>query len=91
MTADNLPTAYKFFETLLENAIARGEVKAEIDIKMFAYVIASMNVVFVEYHSESVSEAIDESMIETVEKYVDFLKSGIVEHNQKVRMQRFLP
>ena len=52
MTADNLPTAYKFFETLLEKAIARGEVRADIDIKMFAYVIASMNVVFVEYHSE---------------------------------------
>jgi len=79
--ADNLPSSYAFFETLLEKAIARGEVRADIDIKMFAYVITSLSVVIVEYYSEFFSRTIDESMIETVDKFVDFLKMGIGENN----------
>ena len=88
---DNMPSSYAIFETLLENAIARGEVRADIDIKMLTYLIASMNVVVVEYYSEFVSQAIDESMIETVDKFLDFLKNGIGENNQKAKTQRFLP
>jgi AcrR family transcriptional regulator len=77
--ADTLPFSYAIFETLLENAIARGEVRADIDVKMFTYVIASLNVVIVEYWSELFPQAIDESMIETVDKFIDFLKNGIGE------------
>lgn len=71
-------SSYDILETLLENALARGEIGAVFDIEMLTYVIASMNVVIVEYHSEFVSQAIDESMIETVDKFLDFLKYGIL-------------
>ncbi len=81
LQADNLPFSYAIFETLLQNAIVRGEVRADLDIEMFTYVIASMNVLVVEYCSEFLSQAIDESMIETVDKFLDFLKNGIGENS----------
>jgi AcrR family transcriptional regulator len=81
LRADILPSSYAIFETLLENAVARGEVRADLDITLFIYVITSMNVVVVEYCSEFLSEAIDESMIETVDKFLDFLKNGIGANN----------
>ncbi len=71
-------SSYDILETLLENALARGEIGAVFDSKMLTYVIASMNVVIVEYHSEFVSQAIDDSMIETVDKFLDLLKYGIL-------------
>jgi AcrR family transcriptional regulator len=75
--ADTWPYSFALFETLLENAIARGEVRADLDIKMFGYLITSLNAVVIEYYSEFVSQTVDESMIETVDKFIDFLKNGI--------------
>lgn len=89
--ADNMPTSYAILETLLENAIARGEVRTDIDIEMFAYLIASMSVVMVEYYSEFVSQAIDESMLETVDKFIDFLQNGIGKKDKEARTQLFQP
>ena len=77
MMADNMSSAYDFFETLLENAVARGEVRADIDIKMFAYMIASMNTLLIEYYTEFVAQDYDEKMFETIDKFLDFLKNGI--------------
>lgn len=77
--ADNFPTAYQFFETLLENAMVRGEVRPDIDVKMFAYLIASMNTLVLEYYTEYVAPDYDEKMFETIDKFLDFLKNGIGE------------
>jgi len=77
LKADILPSYFAIFETLLENAIARGEIRADIDIKMFAYLITSMSTVVIEYYSEFISQALDESMIATVDKFIDFLKNGM--------------
>jgi len=71
--------SYPIYEKLLENAIARGEVRADVDINMLSHVIASMNVVVVEYYSEFLSQTFDESMIETADKFLDLLKNGIGE------------
>jgi len=77
LAAENLPSAYEFFETLLENAVARGEVRADIDTKMFAYMIASMSTHVVEYYLEHVTQDYDEGMVDTLDKFLDFLKNGI--------------
>ena len=77
LMAENLPSAHEFFETLLENAVARGEVREDIDIKMFAYIITSMNAHVVEYYMEHVTQDLDEGMLETIDKFVDFLRNGI--------------
>ena len=79
--ADNLPSAYVIFETLLENAIERGEVRADIDIKMFAYLIASMNALVIEYYIEYLAQKYDGKMMETIDKFLDFLKNGIGEQS----------
>lgn len=79
--ADSVPSAHEFFEMLLENAMARGELKAEIDIKMFAYMITSMNTLVIEYYTEHVAQTYDEKMIETIDKFLDFLKHGLGEKN----------
>jgi hypothetical protein len=79
--ADNLPSAYVIFERLLENAIERGEVRAEIDIKMFAYMITSMNALVIEYYIEYLAQKYDEKMMETIDKFLDFLKNGIGEQS----------
>ncbi len=79
LKADIWPSSIAIFETLLQSAIARGEVRADIDVNMFAYLITSMNTLVVEYYLEFVSPAIDESMIETVDKFIDLLKNGIGE------------
>jgi AcrR family transcriptional regulator len=72
-----LPAAYGFFELLLEAAIARGEVRADIDVKMFAFIIASMSTVVVEYYIKNVAQSYDENMMAGFDKYIDFLKNGI--------------
>jgi hypothetical protein len=72
-----MSSAYEFFETLLENAVARGDVRADIDIKMFAYMIASMNTLIIEYYTEYIAQDYDENMFETIDKFLDFLKNGI--------------
>jgi AcrR family transcriptional regulator len=77
LMGENLPHAYEFFETLLENAVAKGEVRADIDTKMLAYLFVSMNAHIVEYHMEHVSYEYDEGMFETLDKFVDLLRSGI--------------
>ena len=77
LMAENLPSAYEVFETLLEKAVVGGEVRADIDTKMFAYLIASMNTHVVEYYMEHVTQDYDEGMCETLDRFVDFLRSGI--------------
>lgn len=76
----NMPTAYEFFESLLQQAIDRGDVRADIDVKMFAYLIASLNTLVLEYYSERVAQDYDEKMLTTVDKFIDFLRNGIGAH-----------
>jgi AcrR family transcriptional regulator len=77
LKSESLPSSYTLVETLLEKAIVRGEVRADLDIKMIAYAISSINVAIVEYSSEFHPHAIFESMIETVDAFMDILSNGI--------------
>ncbi len=80
LKADRLPEVYETYEPLLDKAIARGEVRADIDIKMLNYVIASMNVAIVEYCSDLHPQEMYESMLETADAFMDILKNGIGDH-----------
>ncbi|GAB4278449.1 MAG: TetR/AcrR family transcriptional regulator [Candidatus Promineifilaceae bacterium] len=78
----NMPAAQNFFAPLLQQAINRGEVRADIDIDMFAYMIAAMHTHIVEYHIEHVSSKYDEHMMTTLDQFIEFLRHGIgVERN----------
>ena len=76
---DNVPAAHEFFETLLKNAIGRGEIRADIDLKMFAYLIAAMNTTVMEYYIEHVAPNYGEKMLTTIDQFIDFLRHGIGE------------
>lgn len=77
LMADNLAAACEQFQALLKKAVARGEVRADIDINMFAYLIVSMNTLVVEYYLDHVTQEYDEGMLETIDKFLSFLKRGI--------------
>lgn len=74
---DNVPTANAFFEGLLESAVVRGEVRADIDIKMTAFMIVSLNQLAMEYHTGQSADVFGENMIEMVDELLAFLKHGI--------------
>jgi len=78
---ENLPTAYQFFETLLENARDKGEIRTDIDLRMLAFMVASMSNLVVEYYTEFVAEDYAEKMIETLDQFLDVLKNGIGIHD----------
>ena len=79
LKVDNLPASYEIFEQLIAQAVARGEVRADIDVQILRYLITSINVVIVEYCSEFYPQAIYESIIETADAFMDILKNGIGE------------
>jgi AcrR family transcriptional regulator len=81
LKVDSLPSAIAIFEPLIEKAIARGEIRADIDIQILKHLITSMNVVIVEYCSEYYPQTIYESMIETADAFIDILKNGIEANN----------
>ncbi len=74
---ESMSAAYEFFESLLESAIQRGEVRADIDVKMLAYLIASMNTLVVEYYIEHIAPNYDEHMLATIDQFITFLRDGI--------------
>jgi len=73
----SMPTADEFFAMLLENAIRKKEVRADIDVAMFAHLIAAMNALVIEYYFEHGASTHDGSMLATIERFIDFLKYGL--------------
>lgn len=73
----NTSAASELFETLLRTAISNGEVRPDIDVPMFAYLIASMNTLVMEYYIEHIARVGDDQLLATVEQFIDFLKNGI--------------
>ena len=73
----NASAASEFFETLLRTAISNGEVRPDIDVPIFAYLIASMNTLVMEYYIEHIVRVDDDQLLATVEQFIDFLKNGI--------------
>jgi AcrR family transcriptional regulator len=77
LQTESRPTSFAVFEPLLKQAIARGEVRDDSDIKMLNYIIASMNDAIVEYCLELHPEAVYETMGKSVDAFIDILKNGI--------------
>ncbi|MCB0003433.1 MAG: TetR/AcrR family transcriptional regulator [Anaerolineae bacterium] len=74
---ENLPAANDMFEALLARAVERGEIKADTDVKLFAYMISSMTAVVSSYYVENVATTYGDELMETVDKFLDFLKHGL--------------
>jgi AcrR family transcriptional regulator len=81
------PTSFALFEPLIEKAVDRGEVRADIDVGMLNYMIAAMNVSIVEYCSEIDPQSIYETATESVDAFIDLLKNGIRNPDRLVEEQ----
>ncbi|MCJ7625728.1 MAG: TetR/AcrR family transcriptional regulator [Anaerolineaceae bacterium] len=77
LVAGSISTSIVFFEKLLVKAIDSGEVRGDIDIKLFAYLISTMNISVIDYYIDYVSPNYDGAIMETVDKFIDFLRNGI--------------
>jgi len=78
-----LKNAQNIYTGLLEQAISRSEVRADIDLNFVSHTISSMNISVIEYYFQNVKgeepdiRKFDEGIIETVDLLIDFIKYGI--------------
>ncbi len=85
---ENITNAYGVFEGLLKQAIEKGEIREDIDVKFVSYIISSMNVVTLEYYQDICiedskdNEKWDEGIMSTVDKLLDFIQYGIKTSNK---------
>jgi AcrR family transcriptional regulator len=77
LITESRPLSIALFEPLIKQAIDRGEVRPELDVEMLNFVIATMNQALVEYSSEQRNGPVHESVIASVDAYIDILKNGI--------------
>jgi AcrR family transcriptional regulator len=77
LQVDSRPTSFALFQPLIQRAIERGEVRADVDIKMLNYMLASINVSLVEYCSDIAPDNLTETVVETVDTFMDLLQNGI--------------
>lgn len=74
---ENLSKSDNVFESLMLQAIARGQIREDIDIKMIAFLISSLNVSIAEYYQKYVNQVVDDKIMEIVDNLLDFIKFGI--------------
>jgi AcrR family transcriptional regulator len=72
-----------FYEQLIALAIARGEIRPDIDTNFIIHILMSLNVATFEYYFEAIKGAdfnmteIDDDVMDTVNLFIDFVKNGI--------------
>lgn len=80
---DSKGMATAFYANLVEMAIARGEVRPDVDRGFAAYFLMQMNINTVEYYFDVVKDGdfdmsrLDDDVMDTVQLFLDFIKSGI--------------
>ncbi len=73
----NAGASQAFFEELLQAAIRRGNIRPDIDTRLFAYMIPELSTIILEYYTENVSQKYNEDMMATVDQFIDLLRFGI--------------
>ncbi len=80
---DNLPKANTIYEKMLNLAIARGEIREDIDVKFLSFIMTQMGVATFEYWiGQEENEGYDlegytQNVLITIDKYLDLIKNGI--------------
>ncbi len=83
MFKESKSAAKAFFSPLVTLAIARGEIRADIDIDFVIHIFTSLNIATFEYYFEVVKDAdfnmtkLDDDVMDTVNLFIDFIKNGI--------------
>lgn len=83
LMADGKELALAFYTQILETAIQRGEVRSDIDLRFAAFLLMQMNTNTIEYYFDVVKREgfdfsrMDDDVMDTVNLFLDFIKSGI--------------
>lgn len=83
----NTGKADEVFQMLLSQAIQRGEIRGDIDVRFIAHIISTLNTSIADYYQENVNSVIDEAYMETVEKMIDFLKQGLKSYPNRLQAE----
>jgi len=79
----NQPTAENFYKQMIESAIAKGELRDDIDVEYISYMVTALSVSSVEYYFAKVRNedihftGLDDEILDTVELFIDLMKNGI--------------
>jgi AcrR family transcriptional regulator len=84
LRANNQPSSSAVFERLLERAAVKGEIKADTDIKMLAYLLTAMSTTIIEYSIRANPDATYEAMNQGVDLFIDILRDGIGNNNLEI-------
>ena len=82
--ADGKVTATDYYEELLRLAIARGEVRADINTRFVAHLLYATSLAIFDYYFDEVKNevfdinGVGEDLLDTVQMTLDFVKNGIV-------------
>jgi len=83
-----MQNAQDIYAGFLETAVSRGEVRKDIDLGFVSHIISSLSVTAVEYYFQTgvgrkkKLRKIDESMIDTIDLLIDFIRKGIGTHKK---------
>jgi AcrR family transcriptional regulator len=77
LQAESRLTAQALFRPLISRAMARGEIRTDVDVDMLHAIIMAMNVSIVEYCSEKYPDTLLDAVAESVDAFMDLLKNGI--------------
>ncbi len=79
--AESAPAAQDFFRPFIERAIARGEIRADLDPALVSWLVTTLSGQINEYYLEHVAPHYDHHMMETVEQFIAFLQHGLQERS----------
>lgn len=75
--SEGAATAQDFFRPLIEKAIARGEIRSDLDPALISWLVTTLSGQLSEYYLEHVAPQYDQRMMETVEQLIAFLRHGL--------------
>lgn len=77
----NQEAANEFFENLLQLAIERGEIRADIDKKLITFLLTQLNYAISEYFlkENTIEKSNESNYLDLVDKLLDLIKNGIIE------------
>ncbi|RME81200.1 MAG: TetR/AcrR family transcriptional regulator [Caldilineae bacterium] len=66
-----------FYRDRLEQAVARGEIRDDVDLALLAFLLNRLSGLLVEYHLERAGGAYDEQMLATAGQFIRLLRTGM--------------
>jgi AcrR family transcriptional regulator len=75
--SDSRPASRAIYEPLIRRAMARGEIRDDIDVEMLHTMINSLTFSIIEYCSEKHPDTLYGGVTESVDVFTDLLKNGI--------------